>query len=173
MRIASLVVLCGLILGGTLGGDAAAADKAPDFTLKNLKGKNVRLSEVLKEGPVLLSFWSTWCKNCPAEMRHYQRFADKYAKQGLTVLSISIDNSKTVSKVRPWIQGRRFTFPVLLDTNNKVKRLYHVGPVPHTFIVDRQGNLTYSHVGYRAGDEVATEKKILKVLEQKSAEATE
>jgi peroxiredoxin len=173
MRIASLVVLCGLTFFGTLCTDATAADKAPDFTLKNLKGKNVRLSEVCKEGPVLLSFWSTWCKNCPAEMKHYQRFAEKYAKQGLTVLSISIDNSKTVSKVRPWIQGRRFTFPVLLDTNNKVKRLFHVGPVPHTFVLDRQGHIAYSHVGYRAGDEVATEKEILKVLQQKPVDTSD
>ncbi|MCK4304124.1 MAG: TlpA family protein disulfide reductase [Candidatus Eisenbacteria sp.] len=165
MRFISLVFLGGLVVISGLSANANAAKTAPDFTLKNLNGKNIRLSETCKTGPVLLSFWSTWCKNCPTEMKHYQRFADKYAKQGLTVLAISIDTNKTLSKVRPWIKGRGFRFPVLLDTNNNVKQLYRVRPVPHTFLIDRLGRIAYTHVGYRPGDELAVEKEILKALQ--------
>jgi len=165
MRFTALAILIGLLLFST--SPVMAADKAPNFTLKNLEGKQVELAEVLKNGPVLISFWSTWCKNCPAEMKHFQKFYDKYKEQGLTVLAISIDTSKTEKKVKPWIKGRRFTFPVLMDTKNKVMKLYHVRPVPHSFVVDQEGQIVYSHVGYRPGDEKAYEKAITKLLAAK------
>ncbi len=167
MRVATLTLLCGLLVAAGIWASAEAGDQAPDFTLRDIKKKNVRLSEVYKEGPVLLTFWSTWCKNCPDEMKHFQRFYDEYKEQGLTVLAVSIDNSKTVSKVRPWIQARRLDYPVLYDTDNKVKRIYHVGPVPHSFVIDQKGQIVYSHVGYRPGDEKTYEKEILKLLKNK------
>ncbi len=164
MRIASTALLCGLLVVSGLLTDAHAADQAPDFALKNMDGKILRFSKVNENGPVLISFWSTWCKNCPAEMKHFQRFYEKYKDQGLTLLAISIDTSKTVSKVPQWVKGRRLTCPVLLDTSNDVKRLFKVGPVPHTFLVDTSGKIVYSHVGYRAGDEVTVEKTIKELL---------
>lgn len=165
MRIAALAPLWALALVFGLLAPALAADNAaPEFTLKDLENKDVKLSEVCKNGPVVVAFWSTWCKNCPDEMKQFQRMYDQYKERGLTVLGVSIDCSKTVSKVRPWIQGRRFTFPILLDTANNVKRLYNVNPVPHSFIIDTSGQIVYSHIGYRPGDEKAYEAEILKLL---------
>ncbi len=165
MRIAALAPLWALVLVFGLCAPALAGDNAaPEFTLKDLENKDVKLSEVCKNGPVVIAFWSTWCKNCPDEMKQFQRMYDQYKDQGLTVLGVSIDCSKTVSKVRPWIQGRRFTFPILLDTANNVKRLYNVNPVPHSFIIDKAGQIVYSHIGYRPGDEKAYEAEIVKLL---------
>lgn len=164
MRSAFLITLGALVALGCLAPLTLAADQAPDFTLPDVAGKKVKLSDVYKDGPVIVSFWSTWCKNCPAEMKHFQRFYDKYKDQGLTVLSISIDNSRTVAKVKPWVMGNRFTFPVLLDTNNDVMRLYHVRPVPHSFVVNQKGEIVYSHVGFRPGDEQGYEKAVLGLL---------
>ncbi len=171
MRFAAVALLIGMLLLSTL--PASAADDAPNFTLKNLKGKPVELAEVLKKGPVLLSFWSTWCGNCPAEMTHFQKFYEKYEEQGLTVLAISIDTSKTEKKVKPWIKGRRYTFPVLMDTKNKVMRLYHVGPVPHSFVINQEGKIVYSHVGFRPGDERGYAAAIAKLLPAEKTEKTE
>ncbi len=165
MRIASLALACGALLALAASPLSAADNVAPDFTLKNLQNQEVKLSDVYKDGPVLLTFWSTWCKNCPDEMKHFQRMFDAHKDKGLTVLAVSIDCSKTVSKVRPWINGRRFNYPVLLDTDHQVKRLYHVNPVPHSFVIDTQGHIVYSHVGYRPGDEKAYEAQIGKLLE--------
>ena len=168
MRIATIALLLGLFFMTNFC--AFAADEAPDFTLKDLKGKNVKLSEVLKNGPVLLSFWSTWCKNCPEEMKHFQRFFNTYQEQGLTVLAISIDTSKTLAKVKPWIKGRRFDYPVLLDTKGNVKRLYHVKAVPHSFVISKEGKIVYSHIGYRTGEEKPYEDAIKKLLSAKTEE---
>lgn len=167
MRIVLAVLLLGLLFA-SVHNAAADTNAAPDFTLKNLDGALVKLSDVYKQGPVILSFWSTWCKNCPEEMKHFQRFYDQYKEQGLTVLGISIDGTKTVAKVKPWVTGRRLNFPILLDQKGDVMRLYHVKPVPHSFIVDREGQIVYSHVGYRPGDEVKYEKEIQKLLAKTS-----
>lgn len=165
MRIAALASLGALILAFGLCVAAHAGDTvAPDFTLKDLENKDVKLSDIYKNGPVVVAFWSTWCKNCPDELKQFQRMYDQYKEQGLTVLAVSIDCSKTVSKVRPWVQGRRFAFPILLDTANNVKRLYNVNAVPHSFIIDKAGQIVYSHIGYRPGDETAYEAEILKLL---------
>ena len=173
MRSLIITILCGLLIIAGIASNAGAADKAPDFKLKDLKGKTVHLADVYKKGPVLITFWSTWCKNCPEEMKHFQRYYDKYKDQGLTVLAVAIDDSKTVAKVKPWVVGRRFTYPVLYDTNHDVKLRYHVRPVPHSFIVDTQGKIVYSHIGYRPGEEVAYEKKIKELLAAKPAKESD
>lgn len=165
MRSVVVFLLIGLVFAVV---NVAGADSnvAPDFTLETLDGKTLKLSDVYKNGPVLLTFWSTWCKNCPEEMKHFQRFYDQYKERGLTVLAVSIDGTKTISKVKPWITGRRLNYPVLLDRKGDVKRLYHVKPVPHSFVINPKGEVVYSHIGYRAGDETAYEKEIKKLLKQ-------
>jgi peroxiredoxin len=170
IHLALLALLPGLLLSAP---GAWGADAAPDFSLPDLNGKTVRLSSVYAEGPVVLSFWATWCVPCPEEMKHLQRFYEKYKEKGLTVLAPAIDGSKTVSKVKPFVMGRRFTYPILLDTNSDVKRLYRVAVVPTIFIIDRNGQITYSHVGYRPGDEVELEKAIQKALGEGTGEDKE
>ena len=143
---------------------AAAGDQAPDFKLPDLAGETIHLAEVDAENPVLVSFWATWCVPCPDEMKHLQRLYDEYRDEGLAVLAISIDGTKTVAKVKSFVNGRRFSYPVLYDTNNDVKRRYHVKAVPAIYLLRPGGELAYFHVGYRPGDEVALEKEIKSLL---------
>jgi peroxiredoxin len=150
-----------LLTGVTL---AAAGETAPDFSLPNLDGKAVKLSSVYAKGPVVVSFWATWCVPCPEELKHLQRFYGKYPADSLTVLAVAIDGPKTASKVKPFVLGRRFTMPVLLDTNNDVKRLYQVTAVPTVYVIERGGKVAFTHTGYRSGDEVNLEKEIQKAI---------
>lgn len=143
---------------------AQGVEKAPDFSLPSVAGDTVKLSAAYPKGPVVLSFWATWCVPCPEEMKQLQQLYDKYRERGLQVIATSIDGSKTVASVRPFVTGRRFTYPVLLDTNNDVKRLYQVTAVPTVFVINATGEIAYHHVGYRPGDEVELEKEIQKVL---------
>lgn len=158
------LMVCGLVLLLTVATLAATAETAADFSLPNLDGKAVKLSSVYAKGPVVVSFWATWCVPCPEELKHLQRFYEKYAADSLTVLAVAIDGPKTVSKVKPFVLGRRFTMPVLLDTNNDVKRLYRVTAVPTVYVLERGGTVAFNHTGYRAGDEVNLEKEIQKAI---------
>ncbi len=159
------VTLCAVLLGFSVGLPlASAGERAPEFKLLDLEGKTISLSAMCAKGPVLVSFWATWCVPCREELKHLELFQKKYAADSLTILAISIDGTKTVSQVKPFVLGRRMTMPVLLDTNNDVKRLYRVSPVPTLCLVRRDGTVAYTHTGYRPGDEAALEQEIRKVI---------
>jgi peroxiredoxin len=140
--------------------------QAPNFTLPDMDGADVALSSYLSGGPVLLTFWSTWCANCPQELRQFQLLYDEYKSKGFVVVSIAVDGTKTVSKVRPFVVGKRFTFPVLMDTNNDVMRLYQIIGVPTSFLLDASGTIRHTHVGYHDGDELTIEEEIISLMEE-------
>ena len=149
---------------------ALAASKAPDFTLRDINGKKHTLSDY--EGKVvLLNFWATWCMPCQSEMPHIQKMKNELEEDGLVVLSVSIDEAKDISKVKPLVKRNRYDFTVLLDKETKVVSLYNPDKtVPYTSIIDRDGNFYYSKVSYAPGDEVELKKKVISALEGKTLE---
>ena len=144
----------------------AVNKKAPDFELETISGDEVALSDFLGNGPVLINFWATWCKPCVEEMKYYQEIYDKYKERGLTLLAISEDNERSVAKVIPYIRSNNYNFTVLLDPDNSVARDYYVRVVPHTYVIDANGNIVLSHSGYKKGDEKEVEKIIVELLEK-------
>ena len=136
----------------------------PNFVLENLDGDYIELSEVIGNAPILLSFWATWCKPCHEEMKYIQELFDEYESEGLVVFAISTDNEKSVSKVKPFVKTRDYSFEVLYDTNNETARDYYVITVPHTIIIDKKGNIVYSHAGYIKGDEIKLKEEIPKLF---------
>lgn len=158
-----LVLLAMLIFGLT----AAAQEKtAPDFTLPTLEGKNYQLSKNLGKGPILINFWATWCIPCREEMKKLKEIYQTYEKDGLQILSVSIDDPKTVSKVKSFINTNRYPFTVLLDTNNEVFQLYKGTNPPLSLLLDQNGKIVYEHTGYRKGDEKKLEEKIAALIPQ-------
>ncbi len=144
-----------------------AVKKAPEFELEDINGDEAALSDYLGEGPVLISFWATWCKPCVEEMKHYEQLYKKYESRGLKVIAISEDNERSTAKVIPFIRSNQYTFDVLLDPDNSVARDYYVRVVPHTYVLDKEGKIVYSHSGYKRGDELLVEKKIKELLGEK------
>lgn len=140
--------------------------KAPNFKLINLDGKYIELNKETGNGPILLSFWATWCKPCLEEMAEYNKIYDQYKDKGFTLLAISTDAEKSVAKVKPYIKSKGYNFTVLLDTNNEVARKYYAQQMPYTILIDKNGNIVYSHLGYMKGDEQKVEKLISELLEK-------
>lgn len=134
--------------------------KGPNFKLEDLEGNTVELSSEIGEGPVLLSFWATWCKPCLEELNEYKKIYGEYKDKGFKMFAISTDDEKTVAKVKPFVKSKNFEFPVLLDTNSDVARLYYAKPVPYSVILDKKGFIIYSHLGYMKGDEVKVKELI-------------
>ncbi len=133
---------------------------APEFKLENVQGDYISLKDELGEGPVLLSFWATWCKPCIEEMTKYKDIYNEYKDKGLKVLAISIDDERTVAKVKPFVRSKNYPFPVLLDTNSEVARKYYAQNVPYSVLLDKAGNIVYTHLGYMKGDELKMKNKI-------------
>ena len=155
-------LLFSLVLVLSLAGVSNSA--GIDFSLKDLSGQTVSLSDLLAEGPVLLDFWATWCGPCIKELPFIQNLHEEFSDSNITIVGISEDGTKTVSKVKPFIKTRRYTFPVLLDTNQQVMRMFKISSIPYVCIIDTSGELYYSHIGYKPGDEKELRKKILEVL---------
>ena len=133
---------------------------APNFKLQDLDGNYVSLKNELGDGPVLLSFWATWCKPCIEEMTKYKEIYSDYKDHGFKVLAISIDDERTVAKVKPFAKSKNYPFLVLLDTNSDVARKYYAQNVPYSVLIDKSGNIVYTHLGYMKGDELKMKNKI-------------
>jgi peroxiredoxin len=139
---------------------ASAADVASDFTLRDVDGNAVTLSE-LKGKVVVLSFWATWCGPCKEEMPHFQALYGKLQGDGLVVLSISTDDARSASKVKPYVKKMGYTFPVLLDREATVIGAYNPSKtLPYTVVIDRSQQVVHRVSGYNPGDEVALAKVV-------------
>jgi len=139
---------------------------APDFQIRNLKGNRVALSDLLGEGPVLISFWATWCKPCLKELPHLQDLYNRYKENGFRVVAITEDAPRSLSKVKSYIAGKRYDFLVLVDENNGVQRKFNFRALPYTVLLDKDGHIVYSRMGYRPGDEKVLEEKLLPLMEK-------
>jgi peroxiredoxin len=140
-----------------------ASSPAPDFTLPSMEGRNLRLQE-LRGQVVLLNFWATWCGPCRQEMPHLNRLYDKYRASGFTLLGVNIDDDTRRAGDLATKLGLRF--PVLFDTEKRVSRLYDVGSMPATVLVDRDGRVRHIHRGYREGYEVTYDEQIRGLLKE-------
>lgn len=143
---------------------AHAGDKATDFTLRSIDGESVSLAQY--EGKVVvMSFWATWCGPCKEEMPHLQKMYEAKKDDGFVVLSISTDDARSASKVKPFIKKNAYTFPVLLDKDSSVIGTYNPSKtLPYTVVVDRQGDVAKMTSGYNPGDEVALEELVDSLL---------
>jgi peroxiredoxin len=114
----------------------ADVEKA-NFTLKDLNGKKVTLSD-LRGKIVLVNFWATWCPPCMQEMPDLDIIYTHFQSQGLVILSITNDDVLKVSGV---VNNMGYHPPVLLDSSSKVSKSFHVDGIPRSFVFDREGKL--------------------------------
>ena len=117
---------------------------APDFVLEDLSGNPVKLSE-LKGRLVVLNFWATWCTPCRTEIPEFQEIYQQN-EQDLVVLGINLEQSP--GEIQEFISQLKVTYPILLDTDGLVSRLYKVIQLPNTYFIDRQGILRVRHIGF-------------------------
>lgn len=123
-----------------------------DFTLKDLNGKKVTLSE-LHGKVVLVSFWATWCDPCRPEMSDLDAIYTHLNTQGLVVLSINIEDipMSDLMRIPTYIGQMNYHPPVLLDPGAKVAAKFHVdGAIPKSFVFDRDGKLAATGIGMRS-----------------------
>ena len=141
----------------------AAGAAAPDFTLRTLDGPNLRLQEQRGQ-VVLVNFWATWCGPCRQEMPHLARLYEKYRASGFLLLGVNVDDD--AKKAIDLSAKLQLKFPVSLDTDKKVSRLYDLSTMPSTVLIDREGRVRHVHRGYREGYEDTYDQQIRSLLKE-------
>ncbi len=144
----ALLVLCLSTIAVTShsAGPPRIGQKAPAFTLYELKGKRVVLDEVVRSGRVtLLNFWATWCPPCRGEVPELISFYKAFASKGVRILAIDIQEEQR--KVASFAASQGMSFPILLDRAGTVADLYGIRGIPTTVIIDGRGTIRDMIVG--------------------------
>src|SRR5579863_3676108 len=152
---------CRLILGAVLtvtylavSSRAAAptllGKEAPDFVLKAMDGKNLRMSEYRGQ-VVLVNSWARWAGDSRLEMPALDRINTTYNRAGLVVLGVSVDED--LERAREFADAMKVSYPLMFETGAGIGRDYLLEKMPMTILVDRAGVVRYSNVGFKRGDE--------------------
>ena len=131
----------------------SVGDKAHDFTLPDVYGNNVALSDFAGQ-PVVVNFWATWCAPCRIEMPELQNAYNTYRDQDLVVLAVNAQEGEP--QVRAFFEEMGFTLPALLDGDGQVGRAYGTPGLPSTFFIDRSGEVTAVHRGLLTAGQIET-----------------
>jgi peroxiredoxin len=123
---------------------------APDFALKGLDGKNMRLSEYRGQ-VVLINFWARWAGPSRDEMPALEQINSTYQRAGLVVLGVSIDED--LPRAREFAGSMRVSYPMLFDSADKTGTKYAIERLPTTYLIDRGGVIRFANVGFKRGDE--------------------
>jgi len=155
MRKLLLVVTVSLISNLSIAQSTATKTDVGHTIVKTLEGKDFNTADITNDGkPFIIDFWATWCKPCVAELdainENYKQWQEE---TGIKVFAVSIDDSRSMSRVGPYVAGKGWDYTILLDPNGDFKRAMNVNSVPHTFLFDGNGKLVAQHNNYSAGDE--------------------
>lgn len=124
---------------------AVQGNPAPDFTLKDLAGREGKLSE-LRGKVVVLNFWATWCPPCREEIPSMMRLNQAMAGKPFQMVAVSIDEGGQAA-VEGYFKQSGTALPALLDTDQKVSKRFGLTGVPETFIIDKKGVILKKVVG--------------------------
>lgn len=139
----------------------------PQAFMKDLNNKKVNIYDFIKDGPMLVNFWFLACEPCKKEMKYLDIYNEKYSKYGFKVVSINTDNARTFSRVKPYVNSKKYSFDVLSDPKSLFFRKMGGQQCPYTILFDEKGNITNKHVGYNPGDEIKFEREIVELLESR------
>ncbi|GIP56342.1 TlpA disulfide reductase family protein [Paenibacillus sp. FSL W8-0186] len=122
-------------------------NRAPDFTLYNLDGNEVKLSDY-RGKTVLLNFWASWCPPCRLEMPHMEKFYAKYADKDAVVLAVNMTHLEEGKEhVKSFLKDLGLTFPHALDETGRITDQYQVIAYPTTYVLNAKGVITQRFQG--------------------------
>ncbi|MGB9236878.1 MAG: TlpA disulfide reductase family protein [Terriglobales bacterium] len=141
--VAALIVLGWIAIRHAAPNRASTSKLAPDFSLTDVSGRALRLSDY-RGKVVILDFWATWCEPCKQEIPHFIDLQNKYP-QRLEIIGISMDDD--VDPVRAFQQQYKMNYPVALGTAHLADQYGGVLGLPITFVIDPSGQIVARHIG--------------------------
>ncbi|MEI8046558.1 MAG: TlpA disulfide reductase family protein [Bacteroidota bacterium] len=149
-----------LLFGTTLIAQETEANKVlfklPNISVTDMNGTRVNTDQISNDGkPIIISFWATWCKPCVKELTTISEvYEDWQTETGVKLYAVSIDDSRSSAQVKTLVNGKGWTYEVLLDKNGDLKRAMNVNAVPHTFVLNGKGEIVWQHTSFSEGAEL-------------------
>lgn len=151
-----------LVAGWLFTGAAVGAEPAPDFTLPG-SSQPVSLS-ALRGKVVYVDFWASWCQPCRKSFPWMNSLQQRYRDQGLVVVGVNLDKSRELSD--RFLHDVPAAFTVAYDPDGRAASAYHVKGMPSSYLIDRQGRIHSSHIGFRDDNTAPMEAAITSLLQQ-------
>lgn len=139
-----------------VGFSLTAQTNLPDLNLSSIEGKSVSLKNDFSEKDKLyvFSFWATWCAPCINELDEMNDLQEEWKKTlNFEVIAVSTDDTRTQKRVKPLVNGKEWSYKILLDTNQDLKRALSIVNIPYTVVV-KNGKIVHIQNGYVPGSEV-------------------
>jgi cytochrome c biogenesis protein CcmG/thiol:disulfide interchange protein DsbE len=139
-----------------------AGKTAPDFALKSVDGKIVKLSD-FKGKVVIIDFWATWCPPCRKGIPDLVDLKKEFGKKGLEVIGVSVDDQRTIEQVPSFVKDKNINYPVVYGDSKVSQNYGGIESIPTSVIVDKAGNIVAQYTGLQPKETyVAQLKKLLK-----------
>ncbi len=139
-----------------------ASKNAPDFALKSVDGKTVKLSD-FKGKVVILDFWATWCPPCRKGIPDLIELKSEFGKKGVEIIGISVDSQNTIGEVPSFVKDKKINYPVVYADKKVVGDYGGIESIPTSFIIDKSGKIVNKFIGlYPKETYVAEINKLLK-----------
>lgn len=144
----------------------------PSVDIQTMDSRIFNTSDLENDGkPMIISFWATWCSPCKRELNNIaDMYIDWQAETGVKLVAISIDDARNMGKVAPYVNGKAWDYEIYLDPNGDFKRAMGVNNVPHTFLLNGEGEVVWQHNSYAEGDEYHLYELVTKLAAGESIE---
>ncbi len=151
-----MLVILGLLI---------SEDRLPSMKLKDLEKNRVEIQSFYGETPILINFWTLACDPCKKEMKFLSEFNTKYSEDGFQVISVNMDNTRSMSKVKSYVKSQKYSFRVLSDPRSELFRKTGGKVMPYILMVNKDGTIFNRHIGFNMGDEKKLEEQIQELIE--------
>ncbi|MCT4615493.1 MAG: TlpA family protein disulfide reductase [Marinifilaceae bacterium] len=132
-----------------------AQKKLPELNLLDLKNSKHEIKKIVQnDGPVAISFWATWCKPCLNELNAINENIEEMREDfNFKMIAVSIDDSRSINKIKSTIRTYDWDFDVYIDINQKLKRALAINSIPHLILLNNKGEIIWEHSSYSPGSE--------------------